>query len=165
VSITTALKGAGGYGKTTLAKALCHDDAVQQRFHHGILWVTLGENPDLIKQILDLIEALIGSRPGYEDLGAASAKLGELLATNAYLLVIDDVWKRAHVEPFLRGGPKCGWLITTRNSDTLPKESKRVQVDAMKSAEAVSLLMAGLPPGEADRVVALAAHLGEWRCC
>ncbi len=106
VSITAALKGAGGYGKTTLAKALCHDDAVQQRFHHGILWVTLGETPDLIKQILDLIEVLTGARPGYQDLGAASARLAELLANHAYLLVIDDVWKRAHLDPFLRGGPQ-----------------------------------------------------------
>ena len=162
VSITAALKGAGGYGKTTLAQALCHDDAVQQRFHHGILWVTLGETPDLIKHVLDLIEALTGAQPGYQDLGAASARLAELLANHAYLIVIDNVSKRAHLEPFLRGGRQCGWLITTRNSDTLPQESKRVQVDAMKSAEAVSLLRAGLPQGESGRFEALAARVGEW---
>lgn len=44
VAITAALRGAGGYGKTTLAKALCHDEEVQNAFDGGILWVTLGES-------------------------------------------------------------------------------------------------------------------------
>ena len=45
VAITAALKGAGGYGKTTLAQALCHDQRIRDVFDDGILWVTLGENP------------------------------------------------------------------------------------------------------------------------
>jgi hypothetical protein len=38
IAITTALQGAGGYGKTTLALALCHDDQVMGAFDDGILW-------------------------------------------------------------------------------------------------------------------------------
>ena len=45
VAVTAALRGAGGYGKTTLARALCQDDAIQEAFYDGILWVTLGEQP------------------------------------------------------------------------------------------------------------------------
>jgi len=37
VAITAALRGAGGYGKTTMAKALCYDDGIQQAFDDGIL--------------------------------------------------------------------------------------------------------------------------------
>src|SRR6266566_9198682 len=44
-AITAALRGAGGYGKTTMAKAICHDERIQEAFDDGILWVTLGENP------------------------------------------------------------------------------------------------------------------------
>ncbi|MEM9953164.1 MAG: TIR domain-containing protein [Chloroflexota bacterium] len=47
VAITTSLVGAGGFGKTTLASALCHDEDVQTAFDDGVLWVTLGENPNL----------------------------------------------------------------------------------------------------------------------
>ena len=36
-AITTALRGAGGFGKTTLALALCHDAEVQAAFPDGIL--------------------------------------------------------------------------------------------------------------------------------
>ena len=57
VGITAALKGAGGYGKTTLAKALAHDADIQDAFFDGILWVELGERPDNLLGILaDLIE-------------------------------------------------------------------------------------------------------------
>ncbi|HEY6345987.1 MAG TPA: TIR domain-containing protein [Bryobacteraceae bacterium] len=42
VAITTALSGAGGFGKTTLAAALCHDEDIIENFDDGILWVTLG---------------------------------------------------------------------------------------------------------------------------
>jgi hypothetical protein len=38
----TALRGMGGIGKTVLAQAICHDEAVQQAFPDGILWVSVG---------------------------------------------------------------------------------------------------------------------------
>jgi hypothetical protein len=40
---TTALRGAGGFGKTTIAQALCHDERVQGAYPGGILWVTMGD--------------------------------------------------------------------------------------------------------------------------
>ena len=42
VAITAALRGAGGYGKTTLAMALAHDPEIQDAFFDGILWGELG---------------------------------------------------------------------------------------------------------------------------
>jgi hypothetical protein len=38
VAITAALRGAGGYGKTALAKALAHDPDIQDAYFDGILW-------------------------------------------------------------------------------------------------------------------------------
>ena len=43
--ITAALKGAGGYGKTTLAKALARDSDIQDAYFDGTLWAELGEKP------------------------------------------------------------------------------------------------------------------------
>src|SRR3954452_8200744 len=108
VAITAALKGAGGYDKTTLARALCHDDEVQDAFHDGILWVTLGEAPgDLMGLVQDLIRALTGERPGFAALEMAAGPLAALLAARRCLIVVDDVWRRGDAEPFLRGGPGC----------------------------------------------------------
>ena len=93
VAITAALRGAGGYGKTTLAKALCHDERIQQAFDDGILWVTLGENPgNLVGKVEDLIYMLHKERPGFTSIDPAAARLAELLADRDILLVIDDVW-------------------------------------------------------------------------
>jgi hypothetical protein len=43
VALTTALLGAGGYGKTTLANALCCDDDVRFEFSDGILRAEIGK--------------------------------------------------------------------------------------------------------------------------
>jgi len=163
IAITTALRGAGGYGKTTLAKALCHDEAIQNAFDDGILWVTLGENPgDLTGRVEDLIYTLSGERPGFSSVQAAAARLAELLADRDILLVIDDVWNAAHLTPFLRGGSRCSRLITTRNSDTLPAKAKGIDLDAMRPDEAMSLLGFDLPEGENSGLQRLAQRLGEW---
>jgi hypothetical protein len=64
--ITAALKGAGGYGKTTPAKALAHDPDIQDAFFDGILWAELGKKPERLLSILtDQIELLTGERPGW----------------------------------------------------------------------------------------------------
>ncbi len=165
IAITAALQGAGGFGKTTLARALCHDERIQEVFDDGILWVTLGENPgDLTGRVVDLIEVLSGERPGFKETEAASARLSELLADCDILIVIDDVWNSVHLRPFLNGGKRCARLITTRNRQTLPANTQPIDVDAMQQSEAVKLLAAGMRANweHAERLRSLAANLGEW---
>ena len=163
IAITTALRGAGGFGKTALARALCHDEAIQNAFDDGVLWVTLGERPgDLTARVVDLIYMLTGQRPGFAGLETAVAALAELLADRDMLIVIDDAWDAAHVQPFLQGGERCARIITTRIADVLPAGTRRIDVDAMAQAEAVALLGQGLPEGANTALAALAARLGEW---
>ena len=171
MAVTVALRGAGGYGKTALARALCHDEAIQNAFDDGVLWVTLGERPgDLTALVEDLIGMLSGQRPGFAGLETAVAALAELLADREMLIVIDDVWDAAHLRPFLQGGDRCARLITTRMTDVLPPGARRVEVDAMAVAEAVALLQQGLGLAESGAASAtstaalatLARRLGEW---
>src|SRR5262245_49570568 len=167
-AITAALRGAGGYGKATLATAICHDQRIRNTFKDGILWVTLGENPgDLTSRVEELIHQLIGDRPGFTQIEAAITRLKELLEDRALLLVIDDLWNNAHLRPFTQGGPRCARLITKRNLDTLPGGVHKVKVDAMKQNEAVALLGAGFEKGAdlptvRNELNALAKRLGEW---
>ena len=163
VALTAALRGAGGYGKTVLAKAICHDERIQEEFFDGILWVTLGEKPgDLTKDVEDLIYVLSGERPGFANLETAVTWFVKLLDKRHILMVIDDVWNAAHLKPFLQGGSQCARLITTRNLDTLPSNAKKINVDAMQQNEATSLIGAGLPQGNEDALRKLASRLGEW---
>src|SRR6266496_253328 len=168
VAITAALRGAGGYGKTTMARAICHDERVQEAFDDGILWVTLGENPDnLIGKVEDLIYILSHERPSFTGLDAATARLAELLADRDILLVIDDVWNAAHLRPFLQGGERCARLATTRDNGVLPRVTQRIQVGAMRQDRAMQLLYTGLDATprsaeETQELRQLAAKLGEW---
>ena len=163
VAITTALRGAGGFGKTTLAKAVCYDPKITEKFSDGILWVTLGENPgDLIPQVVDLISFLGGENKGYGKIESAIADLRNLIREKRLLIVIDDVWNSAHLEPFLHGGPYCAHLITTRNDDTLPPKTLKVSVDSMLEKEAVEMLKCGLSPENEVRFNELAERLGYW---
>ncbi|MCB0210311.1 MAG: TIR domain-containing protein [Anaerolineae bacterium] len=160
---TVALVGASGYGKTMLAAALCHDENIRQVFDNGILWVTLGETPgDLSRYIIDLIEVLSGSRPGFTSLDAALVRFNELLADRDILLVIDDVWNAAHLKPFLQGGNRCARIITTRNAETLPLEVETIKIGPMQRDEAAMVLGYDLPDGYLVERRRLAQRLGEW---
>lgn len=163
LAVTTALRGAGGYGKTALVRALCHQEAIQNAFDDGILWVTLSEAPgSLVGRVEDLIFHLLGERPGFAGLDAATAKLAELLGDRDILFVIDDVWDAAHLHPFMQGGSRCARIITTRNADVLPPQAHRIPLAAMQEREALALIGRGLPEGRQAGLCALAARLGEW---
>jgi hypothetical protein len=165
VAITTALTGAGGFGKTTLAAALCHDEAIIQAFDDGILWTTLGETPDLADALAKLHAGLTGERPAFKDAEDAATSLAERLEGKNCLVVIDDVWNPAHLEPFLRGGPGCARLITSRLLQVATDvQAQRLLVDEMSTSEAVAMLTARLPgpPPDPGPFQALAHALGEW---
>ena len=155
VAITTALQGAGGYGKTTLAIALCHEERIVDAFEDGVLWTTLGQTPQVVDEVGRLYEALTGQHVAFVDATDAAAKLAEKLEHRRCLLVLDDVWERAHLEPFLKGGKQCARLITTRRFD-LVDGAARVRVDQMTLTDAVRFLSTAFEPGTVADVQARA---------
>jgi hypothetical protein len=126
-AITTALRGAGGFGKTTLARALCHDPEIQAAFPDGILWIESGEQPprplDVLNRVLHSLDpSLSGATTLEEALDCWHTALHERVC----LLVIDDVWQIAALQPLLESGPRCVRLVTTRNDQVLPQNAVRV---------------------------------------
>ncbi len=161
VAITTALTGAGGFGKTTLAAALCHDEDILENFDDGILWVTLGQTPDVLGALLTIYAALTGERPGFAGVEDAAFQLAQKLEQRTCLMVIDDVWDATHLRPFLRGGKTSAHLFTTRDAN-LASDSVPVIVDEMREAEAVAMLAKGVPSLDIGPARDLARRLGEW---
>ncbi len=169
VAITAAVKGAGGFGKTTLALALCHDTRVRGAFDDGILWVTLGERPsqaDLIGSALDLCALMTGKRPDVQNKEAVKTELSKAIGDRYVLLVIDDLWRKGDADIFMNDNPNSAVLITTRFDQMLPDKTHFKQnVDAMKTNEAVELLSWGIENIQERNTQALqnlTERLGEW---
>ena len=53
-----AVHGLGGVGKTTLAADLARSPEVRDRLPDGVLWVTLGQQPDLLPLVGGWVQAL-----------------------------------------------------------------------------------------------------------
>ena len=64
VALTTALQGGGGFGKTTLAQYVCHMPEIEAAFPNGILWVTIGQNPQVIELLPEKFPGL-GETPAF----------------------------------------------------------------------------------------------------
>jgi WD40 repeat protein len=165
VGMTTGLWGAGGFGKTTMARLLVHRQDVRLKFPDGVVWVIVGEDisgPELAEKVTNAVALLSGERPGLTDPLAAGAQLGRVLGQRQVLLVVDDVWKTAQVEPFLMGGPGAVRLFTTRIRGVLPDSVQPVVVDEMDRSEAVQLLTTGVGGVSAGVVAGLLAATGRW---
>jgi hypothetical protein len=163
VGITTAVHGAGGFGKTTVAKMVRADPRVLRRFRRRVYWVTLGR--DVSKQALaGLVNGLIGQvDPGrqvtFTDAWQAAGQLAAVLAAGPRrLVVLDDVWSEEQLAAFPVAG-QCARLVTTRILSLAKGASEPVKVDQMSEKEAQELLLAGLPPIPA--AVAAAAAAGQ----
>ncbi len=161
VAITTALSGAGGFGKTTLAAALCHDKEIIENFDDGILWVTLGQNPNVLGSLLTVYAALTGERPGFTSEEDATFQLGQKLEDRTCLLVVDDVWDDRQLKPFLRGGKGCARLFTTRNAE-IASSARPVTVDEVQESESLAMLTGGVAGLDRSRALALSRKLGGW---
>jgi hypothetical protein len=145
ILVVSAIHGLGGIGKSVLAAALAHDPQVQARFPDGVLWATLGQEPDLLSLQSGWVQALgdYDFRPTTVE--AASAHLCTLLHDKAALLVVDDVWDPEHALPFQTGSPRCQVLITTRRADVADEVGADLyQLDVMTPEQSLALLAARL---------------------
>src|SRR5258706_6106418 len=65
------LHGMGGLGKSVIVRALCEQMKIQERFADGILWVTLGQQPNIQTKLMEWIASLgsgIGTSENSEEL-------------------------------------------------------------------------------------------------
>jgi hypothetical protein len=164
---TTALQGMGGVGKSVLAAAFARSCGARRAFGDGVVWLTLGQQPDLLRVALALAAALGDNLAEYTDLQRARNRLPKLLADKKCLLVLDDAWDVAHAEIFANSlGPRCRLLVTTRDGGlaaALGAQERRL--DVLEPDAALSLLAAwaGQPsaklPAEARAVAAECGNL------
>ncbi|MEN8652008.1 NB-ARC domain-containing protein [Streptomyces sp. 21So2-11] len=167
VGITTALEGAGGFGKTTLATLVCAHRRVRRRFRGRVYTVTIGRDvrgrSAIAAKVAEATAFITGDATAFEDPDRAGEHLGRLLERRPRtLLVLDDVWEPEQLAPFLRGGRNCVRLVTTRVPDLLPDGAGRVRVDEMSPEQARSVLTWDLPELPDETVAGLLWATGRW---
>ncbi|MBD2224473.1 NB-ARC domain-containing protein [Calothrix anomala] len=109
------VQGMGGIGKTVLATALARDEEVRKAFPDGVLWVTFGQTPQILTWQSYLAQALGEKQAAFTEVGLAKARLRELFAEKACLLILDDIWRLDDATAFDVLGERCQMLITTRD--------------------------------------------------
>ncbi|BAY30193.1 WD repeat protein [Nostoc carneum NIES-2107] len=110
------VQGMGGIGKTVLATALARDPDVRKAFPDGVLWVTFGQTPQILTWQSYLASALGDKQAAFTEVGLAKARLRELFAEKACLLILDDIWRLDDATAFDVLGERCQMLITTRDA-------------------------------------------------
>ncbi|MGF1977678.1 MAG: NB-ARC domain-containing protein, partial [Nostoc sp. CmiSLP01] len=139
--VITAIHGLGSVGKSTLAAALAHNAEIQSRFCDGILWATLGQQPNVLALLSGWVQALGDYSFKPTSIEATSSHLRTLLYDKAVLLVVDDAWNTEDARAFNVGGARCQVLVTTREghiADALAANS--YSLDIMKPHQAMELL-------------------------
>jgi WD40 repeat protein len=166
VGVTTAVRGAGGFGKTTVARLVRADRRVLRRFGRRVYWVTLGRDARrdaLVEKVNDLIKRIDASRAQpFADVRQAAEHLAAVLAEGPRrLLVLDDVWFDDQLAVFPVAG-RCVRLVTTRIPSLVAGQAIPVKVDQMSPMQARQVLTADLPSLPAAVTEALLVETGRW---
>ena len=158
VHITVVITGMAGYGKSTIAIALCHQQLIKEHFHNGFLKIQLGITPRKKCYMLSQIHhALTGkntwpTNPASNPQGnvseddmvtCLSEELNTLCKRNPGLLVIiDDVWDVKDAADYVEIFSGCKIVLTTRREDVASSIDckHKICIDSMESPEAIQLL-------------------------
>jgi hypothetical protein len=112
--LITALQGGGGFGKTTLAQHVCYLPEIVSAFSDGILWLQIGQEPNLTELLNYCIHQFDPGQESFTDINLAANHLQRILESKQVLLVSDDVWQERDATLFLPQRSDYTLLVTTR---------------------------------------------------
>ena len=184
IHITVVITGMAGFGKSTLAKALCHQQLIKKHFRNGFLVVELGPKPrSKCLMLCEIYHMLTGNRwtnpttsvqgsiSEDEMIACLSEELNGLCKKNAHLLVIiDDAWEMEDAVDYAEIFSGCKIVLTTRRKDIASSIDckHKVHIDSMELFEANQLLTFKIEELQAisseivDQLNELAMNLHNW---
>jgi tetratricopeptide (TPR) repeat protein len=140
----SALRGMPGVGKTALAVAVANSPQIGAAFHDGVAWLALGPQPDLFALLGQLLTDFGAPFADLIDANSRAVRLRQTLAHKRCLLILDDVWRKAHAQPFLEAiRPPARALFTTRRPQVASDlHAANHEVPVLLAAPALELLAA-----------------------
>ena len=139
---TLTITGAGGFGKTTIVKSMCHYPVVNNHFTDGFILIELGpQATDPSIKLRDIYNLLSGEQCG---INVVEQKINQLTSDYYHnlLVIIDDVWHVEDAEPLVKAFSNCKTILTTRMNDIeqyIPSKQS-VIIGPMTQHEAITLL-------------------------
>jgi hypothetical protein len=154
----TAVQGMGGVGKTVLAAAVVEDPEIRARFRDGIVWLTLGQTPDVLHLQRRLLAWVAPDEEPPTEISAGRDALDTALKSRRWLIVLDDVWRHGDLRAFEVADTPSRLLITTRDegvvraSGAVPHVIEELTEPAARAflAAAVGLPQPDLPSAAND---------------
>ncbi|MFF5244331.1 BTAD domain-containing putative transcriptional regulator [Streptosporangium sp. NPDC000095] len=139
----SAVSGAGGMGKTTLAVHVAHRLAPD--YPDGQLFVNLGGSgtrPLTPETVLARFLRSLGAEvpPDSEEPGERAAMYRSILADRRILVVLDNAANAAQVRPLLPGAAGCAVMVTSRAKMIGLSGVRQVDLSVMSHDEATVLL-------------------------
>lgn len=144
------LSGAPGSGKSTLAAQVCRDDELLERFSDGVLWLEIGQAPDMATKWRELFIAIFGPETVPSDFEEIRRLVGSRLENGQFLLVLDDCWSYDRKE-LTRLGPSTTFLCITIDREVIGLGEDCISLSDLSQPEAAALLLGDtkLPPDDA----------------
>ena len=120
IGTTVTIRGIGGIGKSTIAKALCHDPLIKEYFVDGFLWISLTPPvPNPITMLSEIYQRLTGKCATTNNSLLLKSEI-KLLASNPsskLLVILDDVWEAKDAMVFVDVFSNCKTILTTRKKN------------------------------------------------
>ncbi|XP_060970464.1 probable disease resistance protein At5g66900 [Cannabis sativa] len=146
-----------GCGKTTLARKICKDDQIRDKFKSNILFVTVSKSPNLNLIVQELYEHKGCCVPAFKDSNDAVIKLEQLFDTidkQPILLVLDDVWSGSEslVEKFVFQIPDLEYKILVTSRFQLTRFGPPYELKPLRDEHAMAIFKhyASIEDGDVD---------------
>ncbi|KAH9804523.1 putative disease resistance RPP13-like protein 1 [Citrus sinensis] len=116
-----SIVGMAGVGKTTLARLVYNDLAVED--FNSRAWVCVSDDFDILRISKAILESITLSSCDFKDLNPVQVKLKQEVAGRKFLIVLDDVWSKDYglwevlKSPFMAGAPGSKIIVTTRDEN------------------------------------------------
>ena len=144
IGTTVTIRGIGGIGKSTTAKALCHHPLIKEHFVNGFLWISLTPPRPSLVTILSEIYQRLTDKLATPNASVLISKLKSLVSNPLckLLVILDDVWEAKDAMVFVDVFSNCKLILTTRKMDINTKIPPKMcfDIEPMTIDEAVKLL-------------------------
>ena len=172
IGTTVTIRGIGGIGKSTIAKALCHDPLIKEHFINGFLWISLTPPlPSLITKLSEIYQKLT-DKSATLNASVLASKLRSLVSNPSckLLVILDDVWEAKDAMELVDIFSNCKMILTTRkmNINTRIPPKMCFDIKPMSVNEAIELLtlqiveVETLHANDVSRIEELARDLHYW---